>query len=211
MEQCCTRRRTKEGLTESKENTLKAFKLPETKTAHSRKATAIRWREASDKQEHWLMHSGWLKSDQTCTQATAFPLTWPWPRIDMLVGPLLLSCPWCNLTWLQVYLQDSSKKGQWACHTHPQVKWFQLQLVENNNCQGGHFIFSAFVSPIVTYCTSWYNRGTDYVVAFSKQRYTQLSRPTQGSCPCTNQLPRVPSPTIRPFFCLFNHFMFNWR
>ena len=30
---------------------------------------AIHWREASDGQEHWLMHWGWLKSDQICTQA----------------------------------------------------------------------------------------------------------------------------------------------
>ena len=34
-----------------------------------RKAMAIHWREASDGQEHWLMHWGWLKSYQTCTQA----------------------------------------------------------------------------------------------------------------------------------------------
>jgi len=30
---------------------------------------AMHWREASDGQEHWLMHWGWLKSDQACTQA----------------------------------------------------------------------------------------------------------------------------------------------
>jgi len=39
---------------------------------------AIHWREASDGQEHWLTHWGWLKSNQTCTQAhmlTVFPLT----------------------------------------------------------------------------------------------------------------------------------------
>jgi len=39
---------------------------------------AIHCREASDRQEYWLMHRGWLKSDQTCTQAnmlTVFPLT----------------------------------------------------------------------------------------------------------------------------------------
>jgi len=43
-----------------------------------RKAMAIHWREASDGQEHWFMHWGWLKSDQTCTQANmlaVFPLT----------------------------------------------------------------------------------------------------------------------------------------
>ena len=37
----------------------------------------------SDVQEHWLMHWGWLKSDQTCTQANmlaVFPLTTAWDR-----------------------------------------------------------------------------------------------------------------------------------
>ena len=49
-----------------------------TENADIRKAMAIHWREASDGQEHWLMHWGWLKSDQTCTQANmlaVFPLT----------------------------------------------------------------------------------------------------------------------------------------
>jgi len=39
---------------------------------------AIHWREASDGQEHWLKHWGWLKWDQTCTQTNMlalFPLT----------------------------------------------------------------------------------------------------------------------------------------
>jgi len=43
-----------------------------------RKAMPKLWREANDGQEHWLMHWGWLKSDQTCTQANmlvVFPLT----------------------------------------------------------------------------------------------------------------------------------------
>jgi len=35
--------------------------------ADIRKVMANHWREASVGQEHWLMHWGWLKSDQTCT------------------------------------------------------------------------------------------------------------------------------------------------
>jgi len=42
------------GLTESIKNILKTIKL--TESANSRKATAIHGREASDRQEHWLMH-----------------------------------------------------------------------------------------------------------------------------------------------------------
>ena len=65
------------GFTESiKENILKTIKL--TEDTDIRKAMAIHWREASDGQEYWLMHWGWLKSDQTCTQANmlaVFPLT----------------------------------------------------------------------------------------------------------------------------------------
>jgi len=57
------------GFTESvkKKNILKTIKL--TENTEIRKAMAMHWREASDRQEHWLMHWGWLKSDQACTQA----------------------------------------------------------------------------------------------------------------------------------------------
>jgi len=48
-------------------------------TLFGKKAMAIHWRKASDRQEHWLMHWRWLKSNQTCTQANimlaVFPLT----------------------------------------------------------------------------------------------------------------------------------------
>ena len=54
------------GFTESIKQILKTIKLTENDI---QKAMAIHWREASDRQEHWLMHWGWLKSDQTCTQA----------------------------------------------------------------------------------------------------------------------------------------------
>ena len=59
-----------------KKNILKTIKL--TENTDIRKAMAIHCRETSDGQEHWLMHWGWLKSDQTSTQAdmlAVFPLT----------------------------------------------------------------------------------------------------------------------------------------
>ena len=55
------------GVIISINNILKTIKL--TENTGIRKAMAIHWREASDGQEHWLMHWGWLKSDQICTQA----------------------------------------------------------------------------------------------------------------------------------------------
>ena len=85
------------GFTESIKNILKTIKLTESRDI--RKAMAIHWREASDGQEHWLMHWGWLKSDQTCTQANmlaVFPLTtsrdrrW-WSHCPSLGSPEMLT------------------------------------------------------------------------------------------------------------------------
>jgi len=57
------------GFTESIKNILKTIKAHRKQT-FGRRWLLIHWRrEASDGQEHWLMHCGWLKSDQTCTQA----------------------------------------------------------------------------------------------------------------------------------------------
>jgi len=50
-----------------KKNILKTLML--TENAHIPKAIAIHWKEASNKQEHWLMHWRWIKSNQTYTQA----------------------------------------------------------------------------------------------------------------------------------------------
>ena len=141
------------GLTESKENIVKTFKVPKTESANSRKATAIHWREASGGQEHWLIHWGWLKSDQTRTQANmlaALPLT---TARDRLWWSHCL--PWGHLTCRQVSLQDSSKKGQWACHTH---QWFRLQLVESNRLIVKKVtVFSEFVGLSVSCYTAWFS------------------------------------------------------
>ena len=46
------------------------------------------------------------------------------------------------------------KKGQWTCHTH---KWLQIQLVESNNFQGGHRIFSICQSHSHCVSSIWHN------------------------------------------------------
>jgi len=52
---------------------------------------------------------------------TAFPLTAAKGTSD---GGTTVA-HWNHLTYQQVSLQGSSKKGQWTCHTR---QWFRLQL-----------------------------------------------------------------------------------
>ena len=58
---------------------------------------------------------------------------WPWPEtLDRCCWSHCRSVP--GVAWnqcQQLSLQDSSRRGWWACCTH---QWFQLQLVESNNC-----------------------------------------------------------------------------
>ena len=111
------------------QNMQKTIKLTENA---NQKAIAIHWREASGKQQHWLIHWGWLKSDQTCKQANmlaAFPLTTDRYKHWWSHGHSLGS-PDRSVTFLARQL----KKGHWTYHTH---QWFHLQLVESNNYHGG--------------------------------------------------------------------------
>ena len=118
------------GFTESIENILKTIKLTENTVIQ--KATAIHWREASDGQEHWLMHWGWLKSDQTCTQANmlvVFPLTTPRDRrCWSTVTPL------GHLKCQQVYLRDSSVQVTWhaIAQSCEERKYFTLNTFKRN-------------------------------------------------------------------------------
>jgi len=82
-----------------------------------------------------LMHWGWLKSDQTCTQANmlaVLPLTTARHR-HWCSHFRCLGSPEMSMSFFARQL----KKGQWTCHTH---QWFRLQLVESSNCQEGHCI-----------------------------------------------------------------------
>jgi len=140
---------------------------------------AIPWREAGDGQEHWLMPWGWLKSDQTCTQANMlamFPLAmardrrW-WSRCPSLGSPEMST---------SFFARQLKRRGQWTCHTH---QWFRLQLVESNNCQEGHCLYfrhllvSASVATLLGIAAL-----TMYVVTFCKGVH---NCPIQGSYLCT--------------------------
>ena len=96
------------GFTESTKNVLKTIKL--TENTNIRKAMAIHWREASDGQEHWLMHWMWLKSNQTCTQANIYAGGVPSDhgQRQALVEPLLLP----RVAWnVNEFLCETAQEG----------------------------------------------------------------------------------------------------
>jgi len=92
--------------------------------------------------------------------------------------------PWGHLTCRQVSLQDSSKKGQWACHTH---QWFQLQLVESNRLivkkvvESNRLIVKYFRNLSVSASVATLP-GLAALCSGFQQTYPQFSRPIQGSC-----------------------------
>jgi len=125
---------------------------------------AIHWREASDGQEHWLMHWGWLRSDQACTQANnmlaVFPLTtardrrW-WSHYRSLMSPEM-STSFCA---------TQLKKGAVDLPYTPVVSiatgWLKVVIVKKV------IIFLAFVGLSISCYTAWHS-GPDYVVTFCK-------------------------------------------
>ena len=115
------------------------------------------------------LHTGQYASSVHCS-------LWPWPETD--AGGATVA-PWGRPKCQQVSLQDNSRRGQWTCHTHP---WFRLQLVESNNCHEGHCISSICQSQhqLLHCLVYWHWLCSDFL-----QRYPQLSRPIQGSCPCS--------------------------
>ena len=131
-----------------------------------------------------LIHWGWLKSDQTCTQANL-----------LAVFPLNTARDkrwWNHCRSLGVSLQGSSKKRQWTCHTH---QWFWLQLVESNNCEGGHCIFSiCWPWHLLLHCLVWQR----WLHSGLEQSCSQLPRPMRLQRPyqaLTGLLPTPVKPT----------------
>ena len=162
------------GFTESIKNILKTIKL--TEDTDIRKAMAIHWREASDRQEHWLMHWGWLKSDRTCTQAmlAVFPLTtardrhW-WSHCRFLGWPEMSTS----------FFARQLKKGavDLPYTSGIDCNWLKVAIVKKV------IVFSAFVGLSISCYTAWYMRH--WLCSDFLQRCPQLSRPIQGSCLCT--------------------------
>jgi len=149
---------------------------------------AIRWTEASDEQEHWLMHWGsrWLKSDKTCTHtgqyAGGVTVSSDYGQRQALVEPLSL----LGVTWnVNKFLCKTAQEGGSGLAIHTSGYWFRLQLVESSNCREGHCISSICRSQHqLLHCLVQQHRLC-YVVSDFLQRYPQRSRPIQGSCPCS--------------------------
>ena len=149
-----------------KKKILKTIKL--TENTDIRKAVAIHWREASDGQEHWLMHWGWLKSDQACTHNIGQYLCWrcslwPWPEKEWrqaLVEPLL-SLP--GVAWnVNEFLCETAQEGGSGLAVHISgfdCNWLKVVIVKKG------IVFPAFGGLSISCYTAWYS-GTDYVVTF---------------------------------------------
>jgi len=149
------------GFTGSIKNIPKTLKLTENTDIRKAMVTDIHWREASDEQEHWLMHWGWLKSDQTCTQANAGGVPSDRGQRQALVEPLSLP----GVAWnVNEFLCKTAQEGGSGLAVHTSgfdCNWLKVVIVKNV------IVFPAFVGLSISCCTAWYS-STDYVVTFCK-------------------------------------------
>ena len=166
-----------------KKNMLKTITL--TENTDIRKAMAMHWREASDGQEQWLMHWGWLKSDLRSSLHTgqyAGCVPSDHSQRQALLEPLSLP----GVAWnVNEFLCETAQKGGSGLAVHTSggfdCNWLKVVIVKKA------IVFLALGGLSISCYTAWYS-GTDYVVSDFLQRCPQLSRPIQDSCLCTKGL-----------------------
>jgi len=117
------------GLTKSIKNILKTIKLIE--NANIQKVIALHWRKASDTglvNALKMAKQIKLAHRPICRQCSL----WPWPETG--AGGATFASPLESPDMSMSFFARQLQKGTVDLpYTHTQ--WFQLQLVENNNCQ----------------------------------------------------------------------------